>query len=490
MRNKSDSKTIDDIINEIKSKSADGDYIYRGEREKYEKVSSALYREYTEAMNPEEFYPEGFNSIRAQIGILKVAKDHIGESPMGPLEDFIGLAKLNRERRDYTEEPMETDIKDKVMKVIGETIAEAADREILTELQHYGGTTNLIDFTTDYHVALYFACSGDYEETGRVILLEKNEEIEKMLIYPRNPRHRVIAQKSIFLQPPEGYIKKICKDNIVYIPAGLKQKMLEHLRKFYGISTESIYNDIHGYIRYRNIHRKAYVQSHLGHLVHDRADTAELPEEEKQAEYKKAVDYYTKAISLNPDFGGIYCNRGEARLHLQEWEDARKDFTIARNMGVDIVVSFHIDYKKGIKEFEKKTGIELPSDIAKMLEGDGNKKEQSSIERGKPKRRPPKCLRVTLEDGTMIEGESQRKTFIEAIEVAGMEQVHALGLGTEMHPLIERKNTRDLPGKDRFSDTSGFYSIYGAYPAKKKEVHLRTIAEKLGLQWNVEVIER
>lgn len=44
MRNKSSSKnrvvTVDDVINEIKSKSADGDYIYRGERKKYPKVSS------------------------------------------------------------------------------------------------------------------------------------------------------------------------------------------------------------------------------------------------------------------------------------------------------------------------------------------------------------------------------------------------------------------------------------------------------------------
>ena len=50
MANKSNSEnrspTIDDIINEIKNKSSDGDYIYRGERKKYCKISSAFYREY------------------------------------------------------------------------------------------------------------------------------------------------------------------------------------------------------------------------------------------------------------------------------------------------------------------------------------------------------------------------------------------------------------------------------------------------------------
>ena len=74
---------------------------------------------------------------------------------------------------------------------------------------------------------------------------------------------------------------------------------------------------------------------------------------------------------MNPELGKIYCNRGEARLHLREWEDARKDFAIARDMGVDIVASFRNDYKEGVKRFEEKTGIVLPPDIAEMLEGDG-----------------------------------------------------------------------------------------------------------------------
>ena len=49
--------------------------------------------------------------------------------------------------------------------------------EILTELQHYGGNTNLIDFTTDNHIALFFACNGFSDKPGRVILLEKTKEI-------------------------------------------------------------------------------------------------------------------------------------------------------------------------------------------------------------------------------------------------------------------------------------------------------------------------
>ena len=43
--------------------------------------------------------------------------------------------------------------------------------EILTKIQHYGGSTNLIDFTKDYFVALFFACDSSPNKPGRLISL-------------------------------------------------------------------------------------------------------------------------------------------------------------------------------------------------------------------------------------------------------------------------------------------------------------------------------
>ena len=58
---------------------------------------------------------------------------------------------------------------------IGKTdnIDDTTDIEILTELQHFGGKTNLIDFTEDYLIAIFFACDGSHEREGRVILLKR-----------------------------------------------------------------------------------------------------------------------------------------------------------------------------------------------------------------------------------------------------------------------------------------------------------------------------
>ena len=58
-----------------------------------------------------------------------------------------------------------------------------------------------------------------------------------MIKTTRNPRHRVIAQKSVFVRPPNGFIEPH-KDNIVTIPPNLKQGILQYLRKYHGISTE------------------------------------------------------------------------------------------------------------------------------------------------------------------------------------------------------------------------------------------------------------
>ena len=342
---------LNDIINEIKRKSEHGDYIYRGERKKYCKISSALYREYFDDENIKIDF-EGFDLRAVQRGILSVAKKHVGEPPQGLFEDFTG--RFIRERFiQYTER----------------SIIDSDELEILTELQHYGGTTNLIDFTTDYLIAIFFACDDDLTkdtEDGRVILLQKTGLMEKqMIIRPQNPRHRVIAQKSIFLYPPDGFID-VPEDNIVYVPADLKKPMQQRLRKYHGISSETIYNDLHGFIKKQNTHQGASKEFYLGFTFQYRGYHAK-PGPEKQQAYKDAISHYNRVIELNSEETLAYSNRGECWLHLEEWIKARTDLTIAQDMGLDIAASFHNDYKRGIDEFKEKTGIQMPKHITVLL---------------------------------------------------------------------------------------------------------------------------
>ena len=349
--------TIEDIINEIKEKSSDGDYIYRGERRLHDDVSSALYREY---FNNKNFNIdlEGFDLTYVQKEMLHIAKKHIGEPPKTFRED-IGALRKPRMRNVNELIILEA------IRRSAEEAEEAEELEILTELQHYGGKTNLIDFTTDYLIAIFFACAGDPEEDGRVIMLEKNEEIEKMMIRPLDPQHRVIAQKSVFLHPPTGLIN-VSEDNKVTIPAILKEPFRKYLDKYHNISAETIYNDIHGFIRYQNIHQNFYLHFFMGLTLHYRGFKAKSPED-RQSECEKAITHYDEAIRLKPDYEIAYHNRGECWLYLQEWEKAKIDFTIAQDMGSDIAEGFRNDYKGGVKEFELKTGVEVPPNLAEML---------------------------------------------------------------------------------------------------------------------------
>ena len=124
---------IEKIINEIKNKSSSGDYIYRGERKKYDDVSSALYREhmkYYEHMKNHEYMKNGQYFIQVTLGNLdfrtvqreklQAAKRHIGDPPQDIYEDH----------------------RQSITSLDPEPILTSDEIEILTELQHYGAKTN------------------------------------------------------------------------------------------------------------------------------------------------------------------------------------------------------------------------------------------------------------------------------------------------------------------------------------------------------------
>ena len=225
-------REIRKIIDQIEEKSADGDYIYRGEPGGYNdrpycgKVSSNLWRVIAKGLPDNEVDIGIINPKEIQTGMLSSVKNYASET-------------------------------------IGER-----EFESMGKLQHYGGKTNLIDFTTDYLRALFFACDGSPCDDGRVILLRRNEEInnEYQIEKPRNPINRVIAQKSIFVQPPKGFIE-IEQDDQIPIPKCLKKPILDYLRKYHDISTETIYNDLHGFIETQKIHKDG-IHKLLYWLIH------------------------------------------------------------------------------------------------------------------------------------------------------------------------------------------------------------------------------
>ena len=358
-------------VGELAHRAAGGSYIYRGEPKPYPRVSSGLYRLY------EDIQASDFD-------IEFVQREILGQA------------------RGYTRYTGETD-----------------DLEILSQIQHNGGETNLIDFTTDFLIALFFACDGEPGESGRIILLAERGEGYQVL-EPSNPVHRVVAQKSVFVRPAQGFIEP---DAVVSISSQLKSSILDYLREYHDIRTETIYNDLHGFIRHRGIHRSAYIEFYKGEsesnqenyrqaIVHYN-DALELNPQlvpaytnrgvayQNIGDYENAIRDYQATLELNPAHPGAYNNlgvvnfirgdyenaihnynlalnlrlshmtynnRGEAWLHLGEWDSARADLIAARNMGGDIVASFRNDYAS-VADFEQCTGLTVPGDITELLGG-------------------------------------------------------------------------------------------------------------------------
>lgn len=286
-----------EIMNALARKSASANYIFRGETQCFPTVSSRLLREHPSVTDIEGVQREN----------LEEAKRHTFET-----DDFT----------------------------------------ILTELQHYGGDTNLIDFTADYLIALFFACDGDYSQDGRVVLLERKEERNEQIYGPRHPANRVLAQKSIFVRPPQGYVEP---DDSITIPQYLKLPTLEFLQKGHGLSSATIYNDLHGYIRSQIIHREANKAF---------ATALDLWSDE---DYESSIEWCNKAIDLNPRMPAIYCIRGDTY-----WSKGRLDLAIEdynRSIELDSEDALAYFYR-GIAYYDKGELSQAIHDYGRAIELD------------------------------------------------------------------------------------------------------------------------
>ena len=231
--NPNEPSTVDEILRKIEQKADTGEYLYRGEPEHYQespyygKVSSKLYRDFLER--------EDFN-VEAEHFDIEVVQE----------------AMLSAARKFFRKT--------------------VRDFEILAEIQHYGGKTNLIDFTTDYLIALFMVC--DREESlgkdGRIILQEK-ELIDPYIAEPYEPINRVIAQRSVFVRHPDGFILPN-EDDVINIPTALKIPIRKHLERYHGVLPETVYNDLHGFIKNQDIHLETYVDFYIGSTEAQKGD--------------------------------------------------------------------------------------------------------------------------------------------------------------------------------------------------------------------------
>ena len=319
------------------SSKRDGSCLFRGEPECYPIVSSGLYRKCLDCKD------EAFDIDRLEGEIVERA-------------------------RQYTT----LDDKD----------------EILAEIQHFGGATNLLDFTDDYLIALFFASDERDGKDGRVVLHWPNP---KTVIRPKQTNNRVVFQKSVFVHPRRGFIVPDTREETVVVPRGLKASILTFLERFHGISERSVYNDIHGYIRHQDPGRSQYVAELREKLARSRRDpsfdlgcylSAKLdriqPVRMRHYSHQKGMDYVDGSRSefairtagetgpatphfvklepeevvdlltncMNEKDGSVqlkdaYCWRGTARLFQGSDDLALRDFEEALERDAELAGAYH-----------------------------------------------------------------------------------------------------------------------------------------------------
>ena len=264
---------------------------------------------------------------------------------------------------------------------------ELSDLEILAELQHYRAATCLIDFTFNPLVALWFACQPSNEENqknGKVGAVCNDERIRKVrsewlqqsytekvkdigfffqmdkhegkyplyLWQPYGLNNRILSQDAVFLFGAASIELKEC-----VITEECKSYIREELERYSNISADTLFPDYEGFAE-QMAHDEDYIipdYKKIGLQAH------------QNGEYKTALDYYTKAINLDPDNSEgmndyIYRLRGMTHTKLNEKKLAITDYDTALKLNPEniyalgdsgLAKSKFGQYEAAIEDFDK-----------------------------------------------------------------------------------------------------------------------------------------
>ena len=299
-----------EIIDKIVAKFFSGNFIFRGEAKCYDKVSSGLYRAYSGGgiIIRGQDIPGAIQA--SQERMLRDAKAYLDEPDPSEI-----LTQLQMQRGTVDPDVVLMPGLETILARAQAFLGKSTDFKILASLQHYGLKTNLIDFTTNPFVALFFACNSSFDEDGRIIVL-KRQSTKDFCIKEAPPIIRqAVSQRSILVEAHKGFISGPYE--VIPIDKCLKIPVQKYLEESYGISTKGVYGDIHGFIRTYNIYPDPHRKLFDGQACFDNALSAEKPEEQLQ-EYKKAIGIFTGILESNRYFPEAYLNRGASHFQLGE----------------------------------------------------------------------------------------------------------------------------------------------------------------------------
>lgn len=216
-----------------------------------------------------------------------------------------------------------------------------SDLEMLSELQHFGAATCLMDFTTSALIALYFACRKESGKSGKVVAMA-TESVEKFSTVsyedlkkpakeflsgerlwkwePSSLNNRIVAQQSVFVLG-KGRIEGDSYENIK-ISGSHKNDILGELGKSFGINERKLFNDLAGFAKI-NAHDLPYYSLSAEDFHYQGIEL------HQQGKHDRALLYFDRAIELRPEYSVAFYNRGNANSWLGKFQDAIDDYSMA-----------------------------------------------------------------------------------------------------------------------------------------------------------------
>ena len=231
-----------------------------------------------------------------------------------------------------------------------------SDLQLLSQLQHFGAATGLIDFTWDSLVALWFATSAPHNRhcSGKIFVIDLNDTTQFIKVsHSRNDQtlhgifplktgpttrqlywepvfsgdaaNRVLRQRSVFVAGhPTG--REVPQRRILLeidIPLSEKENIRKELDALFAISEQSLFPDVHGYSTANSVSSPIPPLGNPGVFLFKGSDLYQ------RGEYGRAIDAYDECLRLEPIQPVVYFLRGNARAQTQDYAGAKGDYDVA-----------------------------------------------------------------------------------------------------------------------------------------------------------------
>lgn len=232
----------------------------------------------------------------------------------------------------------------------------APESEIFANLQHFGGMTNYIDFTTRFTIALYFACKDNLENDGEVFIIRRDKF---PIVYPIGPTprygstsncgcvavamavtslnfQRAMAQQGLFIRSNKGYIKsdnftrvdnlgedKKADFMVLTIEAEDKRNIIDYLKRTGAMEELIFFEDTMGIIERDKRFEKPCATNEDILVKLDQYDNMEREVQRQRALEQQRPAGELPKVSSNYYIGRIQYSRGCYKKAVWEFELAK-----------------------------------------------------------------------------------------------------------------------------------------------------------------------